>query len=55
MPLLMAEADRKAVTVYGTAATRSLARQYAEQLPGVVDVGRGFYRGRRLQRLPSPQ
>lgn len=55
VPLLLAEADRQAVTVYGTAATRSLARQYAAQLPGVVDVGRGFYRGRRLQRLPSPR
>ncbi len=55
VPLLLAEADRHAVSVYGTAATRALARQYAEQLPGVVDVGRGFYRGRRLQRLPSPR
>lgn len=55
VPLLLAEADRQAVTIHGTAATRSLARQYAAQLPGVVDVGRGFYRGRRLQRLPSPR
>jgi len=55
VPALLAVADRQGVTVYGTAATRSLARRYAAQLPDFVDVGRGFFRGRRLQRVPSPR
>lgn len=47
--VLLAAADKDSIVIHGTAATRSLARQYAVQLPGVVDVGRG----RHLQRVPS--
>lgn len=53
VPTLLDAADAQGIAVYGTAATRSLTRQYAEQLPGFVDVGRGLFRGRRMQRLPS--
>lgn len=55
LPVLLGVADRDGIAIHGTAATRSLARQYAAQLPGVVDVGRGRFRGRRLQRVPSPR
>lgn len=55
VPALLGVAEAEGITVYGTAATGSLARQYAEQLPGIVDVGRGTIRGRRLRRLPSPR
>lgn len=55
VPALLAVADREGIAVYGTAATRGLARRYTAQLPGFVDVGRGLFRGRRLQRVPSPR
>ena len=53
VPALLAVAEGEGIAIYGTAATRSLARQYSAQLPGFVDVGRGGIGGRRLQRLPS--
>lgn len=50
MPPLLAAADAQGVAVHATAANRTLARQYSTELPGLVDVGRGLFRGRRLQR-----
>lgn len=52
VPALLAAADHEGVTVHATAANRTLAGQYAHELPGLVDVGRGTIRGRRLQRPP---
>ncbi len=52
-PQLLARADNLGVTIHGTAATRRLAQQYLDELPETVDVGRGQWRGRRLQRTPA--
>lgn len=54
MPELCARADAEQIAIYATAANERLARQYAEELPGLVDVGRGSPRGRRLRREPKP-
>lgn len=52
VPPLVAAADRHHVAIYGTAATPKLARIYAEALPGLVDAGPGWPRGRKLCRPP---
>lgn len=54
IPGLLAAADDQGVTVHTTAANRTLAQQYASELPDLVDIGRGTWRGRRLQRVPEP-
>ncbi len=51
-PALLQAADARGVTVHVIAANRGLADRYAGELPGLVDVGRGPVRGRRLQRAP---
>lgn len=53
VPTLLAAADDHGVTVHAAAANRTLAARYADELPGLVDVGHGIIRGRRLQRVPS--
>lgn len=53
LPELLAAADTHHVAIHTTAATSALAARYAAELPGLVDVGRGFPRGRRLRRAPA--
>ena len=53
LPELTAAADAAGIPIYTTAANEHLAQQYAEELPGLVDVGRGRPRGRRLHRPPA--
>lgn len=53
LPALRARADAAGITIYTTAANERLGRQYAEELPGLVDVGRGNPRGRKMRREPS--
>lgn len=50
MPELTAAADAAGVPIYTTAANEHLAQRYTEELPGLIDVGRGWPRGRRLHR-----
>ncbi|MGL5862989.1 MAG: hypothetical protein ACRCY9_17220 [Phycicoccus sp.] len=52
-PDLLAAADATGVAVYTTAATARLAVEYAAELPGLVDAGRGYPRGRKMRRDPS--
>jgi hypothetical protein len=52
LPTLVAAADEHRVSIETTAATAALAAAYAAELPGLVDVGPGFPRGRRLRRPP---
>lgn len=52
LPELTAAADAGGVPIYTTAANRHLAQQYATELSGLVDVGRGWPRGRRMHRAP---
>lgn len=53
MPALVDAADHDGVAIYTTAATERLAVLYAGELPGLVDIGRGWPRGRRLHRAPG--
>lgn len=53
VPTLVDAADRDNVAIYTTAATARLAARYATELPGLVEVGRGWPRGRRLRRAPG--
>ena len=53
MPALVDAADRESVAIYTTAANPRLATLYTAELPGLVDVGRGWPRGRRLHRAPG--
>lgn len=53
VPEVRAAADSTGITLYGTAATQRLADLYRAELPGVVEVGRGLLRGRRLIRIPQ--
>jgi len=53
-PGLLQAADAQGVVVHAIAANRGLADRYASELPGLIDVGRGPVRGRRLQRSPRP-
>lgn len=50
-PLTIA-ADSAGIEVCTVAANRTLADQYMAQVPGMVDVGRGIPRGRKLRRPP---
>lgn len=50
VPALLGAADEHGVVIHATALNRGLAEQYSAQVPGLVDVGRGRIRGRRLQR-----
>jgi hypothetical protein len=50
LPQLLAAADADHVPILATAATRQLAARYAAEVPGLIDVGRGTIRGRRLRR-----
>lgn len=52
-PRLLEVADQRAVTVRTTAATERLAQVYRQEFPGLVDVGPGRLRGRRLERSPQ--
>lgn len=52
LPELLYSADELAVRIYATAATAKLAARYINDLPGLVDVGRGVLGGRRLCREP---
>lgn len=53
-PQLIAAADARGVAITATAAVPQLAEIYQAELPGLVDVGPGFPRGRRLRRDPQP-
>lgn len=53
LPELTAAADAGGVPIYTTAANEHLAQQYTEELAGLIDVGRGWPRGRRLHRPPA--
>ena len=53
-PALLAAADAHGVAVHTSAANRRLAGLYAVEVPGLVDVGPGRIRGRRLQRPATP-
>ncbi|TDE88173.1 hypothetical protein EXU48_23930 [Occultella glacieicola] len=52
LPGLVAIADEQQVAILATAATSDLAAAYVAELPGLVDAGRGWPRGRRLRRSP---
>lgn len=54
MPELRDRADADGIAIYTTAANERLARQYEDELPGLVDVGRGNPRGRKMRREPAP-
>ena len=54
MPELRDRADADGIAIYTTAANERLGRQYADELPGLVDVGRGNPRGRKMRREPEP-
>ncbi|OQJ65322.1 hypothetical protein B5P23_04715 [Clavibacter michiganensis subsp. michiganensis] len=51
--LLLPVADARRVTIHATAASPELAALYMAELPGLVDVGGGMFRGRRLRRPPA--
>jgi hypothetical protein len=53
IPALLVVADNHHVPILATAANDNLAAMYAAELPGLVDVGRGVPRGRRLRRRPA--
>lgn len=53
LPALRAQADAAGVAIYTTAASEKLAKDYAAELPGLVDVGAGRLRGRRMRREPG--
>jgi len=53
LPALTAAADAAGVPIHATAASTELAAQYTHELPGLVDVDRGWPRGRRLRRDPE--
>ena len=50
LPELTKAADAAGMRISATAANKTLAMQYAAELPGLVDVGRGIPRGRKMQR-----
>lgn len=52
LPELCQAADAGRVPIYTTAATAALAAGYASEHPELVDVGRGWPRGRRMRREP---
>lgn len=54
LPELRAAADAAGIPIYTTAANERLAAEYSAELPGLVDVGRGFPRGRKMRREPQP-
>lgn len=54
IPKLLAAADAEQVPVMASAATAGLAAAYMAEVSGLVDVGRGHPRGRRLRRPPAP-
>lgn len=54
LPELYEAADGARVAVYATAATAALAANYTAEYPQLVDVGRGYPRGRRMRREPQP-
>lgn len=53
LPELYAAADAAHVPIHATAATAALAAGYTHEHPELVDVGRGYPRGRRMRRDPS--
>lgn len=53
LPELIRAADVAGIPIIATAANKTLAKQYAAELPGLVDVGRGIPRGRKMQRQPQ--
>ncbi|MBD5382242.1 MAG: hypothetical protein HDR73_10390 [Clavibacter sp.] len=53
LPELLPIADARRVTIHATAASPELAALYMAELPGLVDVGGGTFRGRRLRRPPA--
>lgn len=54
MPELRDRADAHGIAIYTTAANERLGRKYAEELPGLVDVGRGNLHGRKMRRESRP-
>ncbi len=52
MPTLAATADKRQLTIYCTAPDPKLEHMYRNELPGGVDAGRAWPRGRTLQRTP---
>lgn len=55
LPTLTAYADAHAITITTNAAVPALATRYAEDLPGLLDVGRALPRGRKMRREPARQ
>jgi hypothetical protein len=53
VPALLDQADALGVALVATAASESLARRYAADVPGLVDVGKGRPFGRKLRRDPN--
>lgn len=53
MPELLSVAGARRVTILATAASPELAALYMAELPGLIDVGGGKLRGRRLRRAPA--
>jgi hypothetical protein len=53
LPELLPIEDARRVTIHATAASPELAALYMAELPGLVDVGGGMFRGRRRRRPPA--
>lgn len=53
LPTLTAYADAHAIAITANAAVPALATGYAEDLPGLLDVGRALPRGRKMRREPA--
>jgi len=45
-------ADATGIPIYTTAANERLGTECSAELPGLVDVGRGYPRGRKMRREP---
>ena len=52
LPQLGQAADAAQVPIYTTAATAALSAGYTAEHPELVDVGRGYPRGRQMRRAP---
>lgn len=50
LPQVLAFADERHVAILTTAANKTLAAAYAAEVPGLVDDGPGYPRGRRMRR-----
>lgn len=55
LPTLTAYADAHGIAITANAAVPALVTRYAEDLPGLHDVGRALPRGRKMRREPARQ